>query len=213
MSRHRVKQIEKQRQQRVEWKAAGICIYCGKLPATKGHGGCEKCFARMRNTRLEKNRQGLCAYCAAKRPTEPGKSVCKECDQRIKDSTNKRIEIRRNSGLCLQCGKCPPRENRVNCALCARKLRNKQQHNKETCFDHYGYVCTCCCIEYDIRFLTLDHVNNDGAAHRKAINKKSIYYWAIKNDFPDSLQTHCWNCNCGKENNGGICPHQENDYE
>ena len=31
----------------------------------------------------------------------------------------------------------------------------------------------------------------------------------ISRNFPDFLQILCFNCNCGRNRNGGICPHME----
>src|SRR5579863_8823657 len=57
-------------------------------------------------------------------------------------------------------------------------------------FNHYSADnphCMCC-GEKSLEFLCLDHKNNDGALHRKIFDLgsgSSIYYWIIKNDFPD----------------------------
>ena len=77
---------------------------------------------------------------------------------------------------------------------------------------HYGggkMKCVCC-GEKQLLFLTLDHVNNDGYCDE--IKKKNsgvkYYKYLIKHNFPSVLQTLCWNCNCGKARNGGVCPHK-----
>ena len=62
-------------------------------------------------------------------------------------------------------------------------------------------------------FLTLDHVHNDGAAHRRALGKRGIggaaMYRILKNQgFPPGFQILCFNCNWGKHHNGGVCPHK-----
>ena len=75
---------------------------------------------------------------------------------------------------------------------------------------HYGDACTCC-GERRPEFLTMDHINGDGAAHRREINSKGgvhFYHWIIKNDFPAFLQILCMNCNCAKEWYGR-CPHED----
>ncbi len=76
---------------------------------------------------------------------------------------------------------------------------------------HYGGKCVCC-GEQESLFLQLDHVNNDGGTHRKEIGHSShrLHLWAIRNNYPDTLQVLCANCNQGKERNGGICPHKKN---
>jgi len=70
----------------------------------------------------------------------------------------------------------------------------------------YGGKCVCC-GESQPEFLSLDHINNDGAAHRKEIGQSRLYKWAEDNDFPKSLQILCFNCNMAK-GFYGICPHQ-----
>ena len=83
---------------------------------------------------------------------------------------------------------------------------------KALVFKMYGNKCNCPgCDESNTKFLTIDHVNNDGAKHKmksgRRLSGMPIYLWAINNDFPDTLQLLCWNCNCGKQWNGGTCPH------
>lgn len=90
-----------------------------------------------------------------------------------------------------------------------RKLRNKV-------LTHYGGnppKCTCC-GETEIEFLTIDHINNDGAEHRRQIGRyKSVgsnfYKWLKQNNFPKGFQVLCYNCNCGRGKNYGICPHKK----
>lgn len=80
-----------------------------------------------------------------------------------------------------------------------------------------------CCGEDNIRFLTLDHINGNGAEHRREIlaeirnsgdtgrgdmSGTRFYQWLKAEGFPDcGLQVLCFNCNCGKAYNKGVCPH------
>lgn len=87
---------------------------------------------------------------------------------------------------------------------------------RDLVYDHYGRVCKCC-GETEQKFLSIDHINNDGAKQRdKAFGKRingryhngSMYYYHIvKNGFPTDLQILCMNCNFGKMRNKGVCPH------
>ncbi len=75
------------------------------------------------------------------------------------------------------------------------RQRNKDQ--KELVYNHYGRKCCHCGIE-DMRVLTIDHINNDGAAHRKKLfnnGGNSFNRWLCKNNFPEGFQTLCRNCN------------------
>ena len=105
-----------------------------------------------------------------------------------------------------------PKENASN--------RQKRARVKEAVFGAYGgYVCACCGVG-EKAFLTLDHIENDGAQNRRKIAGKrhaagyTTYDWIVKNGFPSGFQVLCMNCNFGKRMNKGVCPHQVrcNDY-
>lgn len=94
------------------------------------------------------------------------------------------------------------------------KIVYQQKHQKLRllCIVHYGDdppKCACC-GESNIKFLTIDHINNDGAEHRNEIGRSKLYSWLIKNNFPEGFQVLCMNCNWGKAQNKGVCPHGEN---
>jgi hypothetical protein len=97
---------------------------------------------------------------------------------------------------------------------------------------HYsnGKPSCACCGETIPDFLTIDHVNEDGAAHRKKVAKDgkrrkstgwkppgngvgvSIYRWLKKNGYPPGFQVLCMSCNFAK-GHFGSCPHtRENPY-
>ena|SRR3990167_6197051 len=69
----------------------------------------------------------------------------------------------------------------------------------------YGGRCVCC-GEDQFEFLTFDHKDADGAEHRKDI-KMYFPIWLKRNNWPDSIQLMCWNCNCAK-NTYDHCPHK-----
>ena len=89
-----------------------------------------------------------------------------------------------------------------------RKYWNDLRH--EAILRYGGYRCRCC-GESEPKFLTLDHVNNDGSAHRKEIRNRGsgIFKWLKDHDYPSGFQVLCMNCNHGKALNGGVCPHQD----
>ena len=62
---------------------------------------------------------------------------------------------------------------------------------------HYGNCCNIC-GEEDYIVLTIDHINQDGASHRKKIGLNAgttFYRWLIKNNFPKGYRLLCRNCN------------------
>lgn len=89
-----------------------------------------------------------------------------------------------------------------------RKLMRKINHKavRDEVLSRYGGRCVCC-EESEHGFLTIDHVNNDGAEHRKLVGASGISYWLKANNYPDGFQILCMNCNWGKHHNGGVCPH------
>ena len=80
--------------------------------------------------------------------------------------------------------------------------------------EHYSKTTMkcACCGESQFDFLTVDHIYNDGAAARtiKNVRGSSFHHWLIDHNFPKGFQILCYNCNCGKGANGGICPHKKN---
>lgn len=82
--------------------------------------------------------------------------------------------------------------------------RKDRARCKELVFDHYGRACTCC-GESEPVFLVIDHINEDGAEHRKRIQASRFYQWLVRQGFPEEFQTLCHNCNFAKSRGG--CPH------
>lgn len=95
----------------------------------------------------------------------------------------------------------------ANAERISERRRNARQADKAAVFAYYGSACNCC-GESTPQFLTVDHIDNGGAEHRKEVAAYRIYWWLVRNGFPGGYQILCWNCNLGKEINGGVCPHQ-----
>lgn len=170
---------------------------------------------------------GLCGHCG-KRPLIDGKSTeCEVCKKdRVKRCTKsndkhreamniryarKRLE-RFEKGLCVRCGKNKLTPGRKTCQFCYDTQKKRTQCLKDQVYQAYGgYTCNCC-GETIPQFLTLDHINGDGNRHRKLVkqNGQGFYKWLIRNNFPPILQVLCYNCNSGRQFNGGICPHKIN---
>lgn len=92
--------------------------------------------------------------------------------------------------------------------------RRYYARQKLTCFMHYsnGTNKCACCGESIYEFLTIDHINNDGAEHRKHTNNYegvSLYRWLVRNDFPEHFRVLCYNCNLGRaKSKTKTCPHE-----
>lgn len=75
------------------------------------------------------------------------------------------------------------------------KARNAR---KTKVFDHYGRNCELCGYD-DMRALTIDHTNQDGASHKKSDTSRRLggdhlRRWLISNKFPPGFRTLCCNC-------------------
>ena len=64
-------------------------------------------------------------------------------------------------------------------------------------FEKYGSKCSACGVT-DFDVLTVDHIAQDGAAHRRAqslTGGNRMYYWLKKNNYPEGFRLLCYNCN------------------
>lgn len=107
-----------------------------------------------------------------------------------------------------------------------RERENQKRHAlrlKIAAFEAYGGSRCQCCGENNPAFLTLDHIANDGADHRRYINGvrgqntkhhgyssgRNFYQLLKKQGYPPGVRVLCFNCNCGRYVNGGTCPHEQ----
>lgn len=152
---------------------------------------------------------------------------CRECDnarQRKWGRANPEKARAQKARAKIKLAADPERTERYKAKNRAYSKSNKNPRKKykakllRQIFEHYGRECACC-GETDPLFLTIDHINNDGAAHRREMGYKNgyrytlastdLHCWIRANGFPDTFQVLCFNCNCGKARNHGICPHRE----
>ena len=128
-----------------------------------------------------------------------------------------RRNARKLKGLCVYCGKNPKSQTTLACNQCAIKpwrippySKEKRVELKRETFIHYGGAFCVCCGEDDLRFLSLDHINNDGAHQRRRLKTGiNIYNWIKARGYPPQFQVLCMNCNFGKHINKGVCPHKD----
>jgi hypothetical protein len=126
---------------------------------------------------------------------------------------------------CSRCTQVKPiedfyrrRDGRVShgwCKVCNlehRKARFRQDRLAALLHYSQGNVHCVCCGERTLEFLALDHVNNDGAAHRRALvgsrTGGTHFYTALRRSgytYRD-LVVMCHNCNSARAYYGR-CPH------
>ncbi len=173
----------------------GLCASCMGV-ARRGMGRCGACAERKRRYGMQYRKaakeRGRCARCNHRKAVA-GKSLCKACFK------VNRIRQRR---IRLRMGK--RQRAALRAAHDAWWLRTKL-----AAFDAYGGRRCACCGESNLGFLTIDHVHNDGAKHRVAGKYRSIYPLLKKLGFPRGYRVMCYNCNCGRARNGGVCPHKK----
>jgi hypothetical protein len=107
------------------------------------------------------------------------------------------------------------------------RLEHQEQFhtNQKRCYDKMRLECLqhyskeipecACCGETEILFLHIDHIQGNGADHRRTLKAELGYYpggnklpyWLKKNNYPDGFQVLCANCNLGKRI-AKECPHQ-----
>lgn len=196
--------MAKTKEQRKKLIAEGKCVKCETLLDRNGTK-CVKCLDQYKAWKQKRIDNNLCISCG--NPKTDATKTCKACNKKhVIHNKQYRHELVAN-GLCVDCAKIIEGKTKM-CKDCLDKRntysRNKIKDRKKIVFDHYGNICKCCGLN-DIRFLTVDHINNDGGGKYRDSN---FYSWIIKNNFPDNLQLLCWNCNCAKSKNNGICPHK-----
>lgn len=146
-------------------------------------------------TRAVQKRQnranGLC-WCG--RPPVHGYKACEVC----RGVQERRRERRRAAKCCTSCGR-PAEANKTKCSVCLSESRDAHAAYRLAALEAYGTSCKHCGID-TLQFLTIDHIADDGAEHRKLIGSSSsaLYRWLASQNYPEGFQTLCWNCNALK---------------
>lgn len=119
---------------------------------------------------------------------------------------------KRIAGECVDClSKALPRSTRCR----DHQTKHNQQSRadkiklKIETFNAYGGAMCRCCGETRLPLLTLDHVEGDGAEHRRreGISAGVNTYRRLRcTGYPPGFQVLCYNCNCSK-GYFGECPH------
>lgn len=140
---------------------------------------CSKCKEEKQTSEFHKNRtrkDGL-------------QYRCKACLRAYQNSSRRR-EWMRERYHSKQKNDPVYRENRrIYNKRCREKVRREA-------YDHYGKECVVCGYDEDIRALTIDHIDEDGAEHRRnAGGTGDIHSWLKVNNYPPNFQVLCRNCN------------------
>jgi hypothetical protein len=100
------------------------------------------------------------------------------------------------------------------CKVCNNEHRKARfRQDRYDALLHYsgGHIRCVCCGEERVQFLGLDHINNDGGAHRRALGVdggRSFYSWLRLTGYTyAALAVACHNCNMARAMYGQ-CPHK-----
>lgn len=197
------------REKRRVARANGICGNCCINKAKDGRRLCQLCLDSFKTQRIQRNRDGIC-QCGLRKLPE-GKSCCEKCRECFRKSEKSKVKRRKENRLCTKCG-VPSEHGFFRCFACRKKESEKRLSIRQEIFAAYGGPkCTCCGTE-NVEFLTLEHVDNDGAAHRRELrcDKGYRFYKKLKQlGFPQTrrMVVMCFNCNISR-NCFGYCPCQ-----
>lgn len=150
---------------------------------------------------------GICVACGLQEPI-PGKRRCEPC--RVKRArTSQKQKDNRSPGTCRQCLTRPVMPTKQSCEKCAKRGANKSREHyrkvRETVLELYGSCCVCC-GEHNIKYLQLDHINNDGNVERRSlppsIRGGRFYKLVLSQEKRNDLQLLCANCHNAKRYGG-----------
>lgn len=159
---------------------------------------CKVCHLAAHTARADQRKQaGACRMCD--RFASPGKMFCEHHLAKHRAQARQRRDRQREAGVCVACGcQRPPMPGVTLCELHRYSSRKSYQILRDAIIANYGNKCSNC-GEADRNVLQLDHVNNDGAAHRRQLGDKAkVWRWARKNGYPSTLQLLCANCHAAK---------------
>lgn len=144
--------------------------------------------------------EGLCVDCG--QPAENRRSKCRA--HLDKDNSKKKQRVL--DGLC-RCGRREPLPGLKYCGQCQQMHKCISRALKVEVINRYGGSCQCC-GEAILEFLTIDHIGGGGNKQRREVGWGRLYHWLRKNNYPDGYRVLCIQCNFGRAQNGGICPHE-----
>src|SRR3990167_2782356 len=101
------------------------------------------------------------------------------------------------------------RYSREHATEISEKRKAQRRILKQKVINGYGGKCECC-NESILEFLTLDHINDDGAEHRRKLRSRQsrrLYDDIIWRNFPSGFRVLCFNCNSAR-GFYGYCPHK-----
>ena len=157
---------------------------------------CRKCHTAKSLSDFPKDRtskDGLYSRC---------RSCCAKDTRARRDRDPDRYRTMANDRMRAWRNRNPERSAKLQ-----REWYRRAKHRALVAYSQDPPSCACC-GETNLGFLTIDHINGGGNAHRRELGGGgTLLVWLRKQGYPDGFQVLCFNCNAGRYWNGGTCPH------
>jgi len=170
---------------------------------------CRVCQNSFYQSRSPRNRIRDNIKTVVKNLDDNGNVISKECStcHTIKDLNKFPRQAANSSGYtssCLDCANIRSKNLRKlykSSGINPDKIRFDKCKNEV--FSHYSKGiphCACCGNTY-MNHLSIDHINQDGAAHRRSLTGRNVgggptmWKWLKDNNYPEEFRVLCINCN------------------
>jgi len=139
--------------------------------------------------------------------------VCKICGIELTETTWPVYLQKSHHYTCKYCeSERHKKQYRANRDYFNNRSKERYQTKRNKVLQHYtkGEMKCACCGESKVEFLSIDHIHENGAEHRRndPSARHGLYNWLITNEYPEGFQVLCMNCNMAKSIYG-VCPHQK----
>ena len=197
---------ELQAARRKSFAASGLCVRCGANSPRPGKQTCDCALRYDQKRRATLRAAGLCVECGGPKNDKTIR-LCDDCKSRYQRRFKAKAALhQKDFTFCPKCGRQKTSQEETKwCDRCKNWCRIRARILKSEVITAYGGRCECC-QEMELGFLTIDHIDGGGKKHRLDVHGK-IYLWLKKHNYPPGFRVLCFNCNCGRAVNGGVCPH------
>jgi len=178
------------------------------------HRTCVTCRETLPDDAFYSRSRNTCKGCrkkavAARREKLKSEGRCIEC----------RSPLKGGGTLCLGCKKIHLDRHHANKERYGATSKKRRRELKLAALMAYGGPSCACCKEEHLEFLTIDHIEKNGAEHRREMLKEKgwkgdergmsgshTYLWLKQNNYPPGFRVLCFNCNFSL-GHFGYCPH------
>jgi len=173
-----------------------------------------KCGKTSNITLNQFNKNPQCYDCGLeqmRKSKDKGQQPCRACE-----STSDMMDRKEHGNICRECYNKTHREHRRKNRHKYFNLEKHIEYQKTVPLEYKRYhvnksyykarlaamknyspdlCCQECGFDSHLSALSIDHIDGNGANHRRELNGKNIVYWLKDNSYPDGFQVLCMNCN------------------